>query len=235
MRPRGSRLAVHLAMAASLGLASLAAPARAELTALGEPERVDGVAAVVGGTGPGEGVLLILRSDVELRARLSLLAAGAADPVHALLPPDLLQATLSELLGESLIVIEASRLSIALPSPDEVRNQRMRLAASTATGLGLPQLITTWGLAEAELSEIARRRAIVGAFLAANLEGTLEVSDTELLRAFQNEQHPFKDQPFEQAEPLFSLWYAQRSMQESVARWVLSLKDRTPHRVIWTF
>lgn len=230
MRPSVSSV---LAMLAAL---TLALPnARAELTTLGEPERVDGVAAFVGGTAPGEGVLLIMRSDVELRARLSLLAAGAADPVHAPLSAELLQATLGELLGETLIVIEASRLSIAMPSPEDVRGQRLRLNDTRPGALGLPQLVSTWGLSEGELAEIARRRAIVGAFLAANLEGTLDVSDSELLRAFETEQHPFDGEPFLEAKARFSFWYAQKRLQDAVARWVISLKDRTPHRVVWTF
>jgi len=228
------RAAATLALCGAL-LLPPAPAARAELTALGEPERVDGVAAFVGGRAPGEGVLLIMRSDVELRARLSLLAAGAADPVHAPLPQDLLRATLGELLGETLIVIEASRLSIAMPTADDLLEQRLRLAAADSSAIGLPALISTWGLSEGELGEIARRRAMVGAFLAANLEGTLQASETELLRAFQSEEHPFAGEPFAEAREQFSMWYTQKRLQESVARWVVSLKDRTPHRVVWTF
>ena len=37
-----------------------------------EAVRLDGLAAVVGGEGPGPGVDVILRSDVELRARIAL-------------------------------------------------------------------------------------------------------------------------------------------------------------------
>lgn len=219
----------------ALSTALAASGVRAELTALGQPERVDGVAAFVGGTSPGEGVLLILRSDVELRARLSLLTGGAADPVHAPVPPELLQATLSELVGESLIVMEAARLSIAMPGADAVALQRQRLALSSTSGLGLSELCATWGISDAEISEIARRRAVVGAFLAANLEGTLEVSDGDLVRAFESEEHPFVGDSYELAKAQFALWYAQKRLQDAVGRWVVSLRERTPHRVVWTF
>ena len=57
--------------------------------------RADGVAAVVGGQAPGPGVDLVLRSDVELRARLDA-AAVRGDPGGGLLGAAQLRAALDE-------------------------------------------------------------------------------------------------------------------------------------------
>jgi hypothetical protein len=207
--------------------------ARAETIPLGRPVLIDGVAALVGGQAPGEGVLVILRSDVELRARLSLLSGGASSALSAPLSPDLLQATLSALLGESLITIEATRLGLSAPSAREVREQRARLML--AREKSFEELLDGLGVSSEEIDLIARQRAVVGEFLAVNLEGTLEVSESEMVRAFETEEHPFQGLAYAEERARFAAWLTQKRLNEAVGRWVLSLKERIPHRVLMRF
>lgn len=233
---RGSRALTALARRALVVLA-LWSPGgtRADARPLGTPVLLDGLAALVGGTTPAEGVLVILRSDVELRARLSLLAAGASDAARAPLPASLLKATLDELVGEGLIAIEATRLGLASPEPAEIAAARQALVPASASDQVFRELLATLGVNTAELDDIARRRAIVGGFLAANLEGMLTPSESELVRAYQTEDHPFRDEPLSAVRERLSAWLGQKRLREAVARWVLSLKERIPHRVLATF
>jgi hypothetical protein len=208
--------------------------AYAEPAALGRPLRIDGVAALVGGQAPGQGVLVILRSDVELRARLSLLAGGAASAaLSAPLSAELLQATLGALLGEALITIEATRLGLSQPSAREVQEQRARLALAGENSFN--ELLDGLGASAEEVDAIAHQRAVVGAFLAVNLEGTLDVSESELVRAYETEEHPFQGLPYAAERVHFAAWLQQKRLQEAVGRWVLSLKERIPHRVLVTY
>jgi hypothetical protein len=223
-----------LLVACALGAWS-PAQARAEARVLGTPLLLDGLAALVGGTTPGEGVLVILRSDVELRARLSLLAAGGLDAALAPLAPALLKATLEELLGEALIAIEATRLGLPAPSANELADARTALVPASASEQSFRELLGDLGVSSTELDDIARRRALVGAFLAANLEGMLTPSESELVRAYQAEDHPFHDEPLSAVRERFAAWLAQKRLREAVSRWVLSLKERMPHRVLATF
>jgi hypothetical protein len=229
---RARNRALRLLAGALFSLGALA-HAHADAVPLGQPLRIDGVAALVGGQAPGEGVLVILRSDVELRARLSLLAAGVGSALNAPLGADLLQATLSELLGESLIAIEASRLGLSAPSAREVREQRARLALAGEARFN--ELLEGLGVSSEEIDAIAERRALVGAFLAVNLEGTLDVSESEMVRAYETEEHPFQGLPYAEERSRFAAWLAQKRLNEAVGRWVLSLKERIPHRVIARF
>jgi hypothetical protein len=210
-----------------------AATAHAQLPQAGVPERIDGVAAYVGGKTPGDGVTTILRSDVELRARLALLGSGASDPTRTQLPPELLQATLDELVSESLVALEALRLGLTPPSAAELKTQRDALALGDAEGLR--RLISVLGVLPVELDAIARRRAVVGSFLAANLEGTVAPSDADVVRAYESGEHPFRDEPLDQARNRLAAWLTQQRLREAVARWVRSLRERTPHRVLWEF
>lgn len=227
----------------ALGLHALAALAwlcpaasRAELPQLGSPVRIDGVAAYVGGSSPGEGVRVILLSDVELRARLSLFNAGAGpEALSDILTPELLSATLAELLGESLIAIEALRLGLAAPTAGAIRDQRARLAAAGRGERVFQELIEALDIGLEEIEDIARQRAVVGAFLAANLEGMLDVSESELVRAYETEEHPFQGLPFAAERAHFAAWLQQKRLQEAVGRWVVSLRERIPHRVLVTF
>jgi hypothetical protein len=230
MRPRALAWLALAALAAAWPAGS-----RADAHALGSPLLLDGLAALVGGTTPGEGVLVILRSDVELRARLSLLAAGAVDVARAPLAAPLLKATLEELLGEALIAIEAARLGLAAPTLGELAAARQALVPASASEQAFRELLASLGVSANELDEIARRRAVVGAFLAANLEGMLTPSESELVRAYQTEDHPFRGEPLATARERFSAWLAQKRLREAVGRWVLSLKERMPHRVLATF
>jgi hypothetical protein len=227
------RALAWLALAALGG--SWSAGARADARGLGTPVLLDGLAALVGGTTPGEGVLVILRSDVELRARLSLLAAGATDVTRAPLAAPLLKATLEELLGEALIAIEAGRLGLAAPTPGELAVARQALVPASASEQAFRELLASLSVSATELDEIARRRAVVGAFLAANLEGMLTPSESELVRAYQSEEHPFRGEPLSAVRERFSAWLAHKRLREAVGRWVLSLKERMPHRVLATF
>jgi hypothetical protein len=220
----------------ALGLAAASSTHAADLPQLGTPVRVDGVAAYVGGTSPGEGVRVLLLSDIELRARISLFNAGSgAAALSDALTPALLQATLAELLGESLIAVEASRLGLTAPTAGAVRDQRARLAAAGRGERAFLELMDALEVGSEEVDDIARQRAVVGAFLAANLEGTLDVSETELVRAYETEEHPFQGLPFEAERAHFAAWLQQKLLQEAVGRWVVSLRERIPHRVLVSF
>ena len=235
-RLRGAACAALLHGFFALFVSHAPGVARADLSPLGQPARIDGVAAYVGGGSPGEGVRVILLSDVELRARLSLFNAGAGpEALSDVLTPALLQATLAELLGEALIAVEALRLGLAAPTLGAIRDQRARLAAAGRGERAFQELIDALEVGPDEIYEIARLRAVVGAFLAANLEGTLEVSESELVRAFETEEHPFQGLPFAAERAHFAAWLQQKLLQEAVGRWVLSLRERIPHRVLVSF
>jgi hypothetical protein len=210
----------------------LASRARADEPVVEGALRVDGIAAVVGGLAPAEGVISILRSDVELRARIALAGAGATEPAFAPLPAALLRASLAELVGEALIASEAQRLALEAPSSDELASERNRLTLRAGGAARLTALLDALGVSKRELGVVIKRRAIVSGFLKANLEGTLEVTPAELARAYDAEDHPFRDRPLEEvAEPLRQ-WLAQRRLEQSVSNWVESLRGRTAHKVL---
>jgi hypothetical protein len=194
--------------------------------------RVDGVAAVVGALTPGPAALVILHSDVELRARMAMLRQSDVRTALGPLPEGVLSASLKELLGEALIAVESARLNMAEPAPGALADQRTQLVGTPSWPTPARELLDALGVNERELSAWAERRAVVDAFLQANLEGTLDVSDEELAKAFANEAHPFQGEPYAQAQPRFRLWYSQRKLQQAVERWIVSLSQRTPHRVL---
>lgn len=193
--------------------------------------RVEGVAAFVGGSASGAATAVILRSDVVLRARIAL--AGANDgPVTTPIPEALLAATLDELIGEVLIAREADRLRAAQPSAEEIVRERARLEAQAGGADRLAEILRTSSAGEPELEAIARRRAYVGAFLRANLEGSTTVSDAQLTQVYESGEHPFVGRTLDEVrEPLRGL-IAQRALQRDVRRWIEVLRRRTPVRVM---
>ncbi|MET0286683.1 MAG: hypothetical protein ABW352_19540 [Polyangiales bacterium] len=204
-----------------------AAGARAQ-----DVHRVDGVVAVVGALTPGPNAITLLASDVELRARYAVLRQRDLRTALGPMPSSLLAASLKELLGEALIAAEAARLNMPEPSGAAVAEQRAQLIGSAANPTATRTLLEALGVNERELVEWIERRARVDEFLQANLEGTLDVSEEELEQAFTREAHPFYGEPFELAREKFERWYAGVKLQEAVKRWVSTLAQRTPHRVL---
>jgi len=206
--------------------------ARADAPVVPGGVRVDGVAAVVGGSAPGPGVDVILRSDVELRARMAL-GGQEGEPLPARsLPPDLLSATLDQLIGELLIAREAERVRVSTPDERDLAREMARFEEEAGGADRLAALLERLGASRGEVEAMARRRALVAAFLQANLEGTTVVTDAELDRAYETGEHPFTDRPIEEVRGDLRAWLSRRALDRAVRRWVSVLRARTTVRVL---
>lgn len=229
---KGAARLLPALLVAHTALATLCSAARADVDKPPGAQRLDGVAAVVGGLAPGAQVISIFRSDVELRARMALLREATVGVALGPLSDGLLRASLSELVGEALIAVEAARLNLERPSAGELAQERARLLGARADAVSTRELLTALGVGERELADWIARRAVVSSFLLANLEGTLDLSEGELERLFASEEHPFQDQSLDDARDRFTAWVLQQRMQHAVERWVQSLSQRTAHRVL---
>lgn len=215
------------ALTASLALTlALASPASAQ-----RPRRVEGVAAFVGGTAPGSGTVAILRSDVTLHARLALAGQTSRLPTGPL-PDALLAAALEEIIGEVLIAREADRLRAARPSDGEIAEERARIETRAGGAERLTAILRAAGATSEEVDAIARRRAYVDAFLRANLEGSTVISDAQVDRVYDSEEHPFARRPREEVREVLRAWIAAQVLQRDVRRWIEVLRSRTTVRVI---
>ena len=213
-----------------LFLAALAwAPVAAGQPRGPQPHRMDGLAAVVGGTAPGPGVDIVLRSDVELRARMAL---SAGQPPDALipLPEGLLAASLSEIIGELLIAREARRVQVGRPSMADLLRERRRLERAAGGRQRLSELLRAVGASEQELQRIAQRRALVAAFLSANLEGATVVTDGELRRTYQEQAAAFEGVEPAQALAAIRARLTRERLDRTIERWVSVLRARTETR-----
>lgn len=213
-------------------LASLPCSGRAQVATVPEGVRADGVAAVVGGNAPVPGTDVILQSDVELRARIHLAGKMPGPLPTGPLPTGLLRATLDELIGEVLIAREAERVQIAQPSKQDIEQQEARLENEAGGADRLQHLLKRVGASFDEVRAMARRRAVVQAFLAANLEGATVVTDAELERVYEAGSHPFVGQPFDEVKDELRAWIARQMLERAVKRWVSVLRTRTTVRVL---
>ncbi len=190
--------------------------------------RADGIAAIVGGEAPGPGVELVLRTDVSLRARITMTGRLGRPASSVPLPRELFISTLEQLIGEALIAREAERVRVTPPSDQDVAREQERLVEEAGGLPNLRELVRRLGATMAEVDLIARRRALVASFLQANLEGTAVVTDGEVDRAYAEGDHPFVDRPLEEVREPLRLWLARRAIDHAVARWVGVLRARTP-------
>lgn len=218
----------------TLALPSAPAPIAAQAGAPA-PIPVDGVVAIVGGHTPSATTDVILRSDVELRAILAVAARSPDLPTIPELPPELLAATLQEIIGELVIAREATRLHAPEPTETHVERHRAEIVRSVGGESRFERLLSRHDVSRDEIAAIARRRAFVDAFLRANLEGSTLVSDARVEEAYREGDHPFADRPLDEVRELLRAWLATEALQRDVRRWVEVLRSRTPIRVLEPF
>jgi hypothetical protein len=215
--------------------AALAMLAIASSGAAAQPLPGDGIAALVGGTTPGPGVEVVLHSDVSLVARIEL-AAQSGDPYAVPpLPASLLGATLEQLVGEVLIAREADRVQVAAATADDRAREWARLEQALGGADGVARFLHLSGASEDELHRIADRRALVAAFLRANLSGGELVSDADVERLYASGEHPFLGQDLEDVREPLRVMLARRRLGESVGRWVRVLRARTTVRIVASY
>lgn len=190
--------------------------------------RIDGVAAVIGERGESPDV--VLRSDVELRARIELSGQVGA-PFVGPLSPAVLQASLQEMIGEHLIAREARRVQAARPGPAELAGERRRLTTTAGGQQTLDALLQALGANPAELTAVVERRALVAAFLKANLEGATVVTDAEVAREYDAHADRFADVDRAQALARIRNELARDVLHRTIQRWVTVLRARTAVRV----
>jgi hypothetical protein len=193
--------------------------------------RGDGIAAIVG-DGASGGAETILHSDVELVARLSI-AARTGDPFATpSLPAPLLSAALEQIIGEVLIAREADRVQVARAAREDRDRELDRIVRSLGGEEGSARFLGRAGVTDDELRRLAHRRALVAAFLRANLSGTELVTDADVERLHASGDHPFVGRPLEEVrEPLRAVLLRQR-LAVAVERWVRVLRARTEVRVL---
>jgi hypothetical protein len=196
---------------------------------------LDGVAAVLGGSEPGEPTRTILRSDVELRARLSLLARDSERGLFGELPGSLLAATLDELLGEQLIAAEAERVQIAQPRGSEVAREQQAIVDEAGGRRLVAQLLGRLDTSAPELETMARRRALIGAFLRANLEGATVVTEGQIDERLRTEAARYAGIDMAEARAIARASIAKTALARNIERWVRVLRARTRIRVFAIF
>lgn len=192
---------------------------------------VDGLAAVLGGADPLEPTRSVLQSDVELRARLSLLGQDSGRAIFAELPRSLLHATLDELIGEHLIAIEAERVKITPPSRADVIGALTEMELEAGGRGQLTRLLSWIGASQSELDTMAERRALIGAFLRANLEGVSVVTDAEVETRLHSDPGRFATLSPEAARETVRALLAQEALRRTIEHWVRVLRARTRVRV----
>lgn len=196
--------------------------------------RVEGVAAAIGGTA-GEPADVILQSDVELRARMLLLGRDERAALYAELPTGLLSAALRELIGEKLIAREAERVQITRPTTAVIGQERQRLIALAGGDERVQELLAMFGASASEIDVMAERRALVGAFLRANLEGTTLITDREIDAQIARERGRFAGQDLVTMRAQVRAMLARATLARNIERWVRVLRARVPVRIYAAF
>lgn len=232
---RSSRVARVAALVAWIWSASVAHAQPLTAAAGDARPTLDGLAAVLGGTDPLEPPRAILRSDVELRARLSLLGHDSEHALFGDLPASLLRATLDELLGEQLIAIEAERVQIAAPRAAAVAQELAAMEREAGGHRTVMRLLARLDASQLELEAMARRRALISAFLRANLEGVTVVTDREIDQRLNAAPDRYAGESPAAIRVAVRAQLAKEALTRNIEHWVRVLRARTAVRIFAVF
>lgn len=175
---------------------------------------------------------MLLHSDVDFRARLRLTRELGGRVPRGPVPPELLRASLDELVGEALIAREARRVQVGVPSSQALRDERRALADLAGGVESFAAVVSALGATETEIAAMVERRALVRLFLDANLRGGTQISDAEVAALHASGEHPFLGQELDEVrEPLRAL-LRRRRIETAVARWIEVLRGRTVIRLV---
>ncbi|MCB9600182.1 MAG: hypothetical protein H6721_01665 [Sandaracinus sp.] len=192
----------------------------------------DGVAAIVGAPVPRADAIVLLHSDVDFRARLRLTRELGGQVPRGPVPPDLLRASLDELVGEALIAREARRVQVGIPGAAALREERRALESLAGGVEAFSALMVALGATEMEIAAMVERRAMVRLFLDANLRGGTQIEDAEVVALYESSEHPFLGQELDEVrEPLRAI-LRRRRIENAVARWIEVLRGRTVVRMV---
>lgn len=197
----------------------------------GESMLIDGLAAVLGGADALDTPRAILQSDVELRARLALLGRDTERGLYMPLPHSLLRATLDELIGEQLIAVEAERVQIPAPRATDVGHELAAIERDAGGAAVLAELLSRMDATRADLEAMALRRAMVSAFLRANLEGVTVVTEAEIDDRLRAEPERFAGERPEAIRSAVRAVLAREALTRNIEHWVRVLRARTRVRV----
>ncbi|MEZ4247337.1 MAG: hypothetical protein R3B99_03750 [Polyangiales bacterium] len=148
------------------------------------------------------------------------------------MPPDLLRASLDELVGEALIAREARRVQVGIPGAAALREERRALESLAGGVEAFSALMVALGATEMEIAAMVERRAMVRLFLDANLRGGTQIEDAEVVALYESSEHPFLGQELDEVrEPLRAI-LRRRRIENAVARWIEVLRGRTVVRMV---
>jgi hypothetical protein len=147
-------------------------------------------------------------------------------------PAGVSSATLEQIIGEALIAREAERVRVEPPDESALSVERARIEREAGGATLLAELLRRVGATRREVDEIARRRALVSAFLQVNLEGTAVVTDAEIERIYESGEHPFEGQPLVEVEGQLRALIARQAVDRAVRRWVSVLRARTDVEIL---
>jgi len=213
-RARRSGLTLTLALAFSA----------AASVALAERVRLDGIAAIVGGTSPSAAAVVLLHSDVELEVVLGRARSGADTSTPA--TNDEREAARERLIGRALLVHEAKRLRLDVVDDAHRTVEWRRFFELHGGARAVEAIASHLSLGPDELDRYVEADVIARGFALASAEQGGVVTEAEIEATFESGQHPFVGMDLESVrEPLRALLLERRIETESV-RWIERLRER---------
>lgn len=193
-------------------------------TAFAQRTRLDGIAAIVGGSSPGGDALLILHSDVDLDVLLERARAGqpSIEPPSA----DEREAARERLIGRALLVHEARRLRLDVVDGERRGVEARRFFARHGGSSVISSIESRVGLGPSEIEDYIEADAIARQFALASAEQGGVVTEAEIEATWESGDHPFVGMDLDSVRDPLRAFLIERRIEIESARFIERLAAR---------
>ncbi len=189
-------------------------------------DRVIAVLDAAQGEGAGSGVQVV--TDRALDAEVAFLLAARGDPLpQPPLPSELRAAVLDQVVDETLLAAEASRLDLVDVAEDDLAQAH----AAIGTRLGAPRLASVLaraGLEAGDARAILLRRITASRFIDHIIRPTIAITEERIRDTYAATGSA---RSLDEERPILRAALVERDLRERVARLVASLRQRARVRI----
>jgi hypothetical protein len=177
----------------------------------------------------------LLFSELQLEARVTLIAQGALAAAREELSPSELESALEYAIGQRLAFAEADRLQVFQVDDEEVLKALRELASRFPTPADLQRFLARHEASEEQLGVILRRQIRVARYLDSRVKLAARVSEEELKRFFAEHQDDFSGQGFQQVRESIKSALTRDRYRQLAKKLMDELRSRAEVRVVARF
>jgi hypothetical protein len=173
------------------------------------------------------GERFVTRSDLELEARVVLIAGGGLEAAFAPITEEVLESVMDYLVNQMLILAEVERLQVFEVGSEEVSAEIERFVSAFPERGVFEAFLAAQDVGAERIGAILRRNLRVQRFLESRVKLTVRVDEDEVVAFFAENAERFPGRSLDEVREVIRGHLFRQRFEDAVARLVADLEQRT--------